>query len=400
MKNSKFNFYLLLLSSFFGSLVFQRGIFIIFLISLKIDSYQIGILQSLLFFSTFISEIPTGILGDMIGKKKTLMLGCFFQILSLLLIIFRPVFSYLIVSYILEGISYAFFSGTQSALFFEIVCDLKKDYIKYKSTYNSMTYSSLGIAIFIGAFLQEKSWNTVYIATLIAMILSFICLSFIVEVNENEEEKKIIPNKNFYDEMKEYLINFRQNRLIYFIVTVALLEAVAGYFYILGQSLFLSQELSIKKIAFIYACIQIFSGIIFKVSSLICKKFQIENIYYFSIKFLFIGMFFILYNKNFITFLLLIIVTGFSDCLFISSDNYIQKKIPDKIRCTALSILSFFTVIITSIIYLIYGKLNMYLSANNTFFLLIIPLIISFFTCKSYFRIKANEVVNKDERQF
>jgi len=52
------------LYSFFKSLVFQRGIFMIFLIGKGITMGQIGVLQAALFLTTFLSEVSAGYFGD------------------------------------------------------------------------------------------------------------------------------------------------------------------------------------------------------------------------------------------------------------------------------------------------------------------------------------------------
>lgn len=386
MKNNSKNLYILYLNSCFGSLIFQRGIFIIYLLTLGFNDYKIGLLQSSLFFSTFIFEIPTGILGDLIGKKKILLLGNFFQIISLFLIILNSTFNYFLLSFILEGMSFAFFSGTHSALFYETITDLDKNYIKTNSMYNFISSLSLGLAILFGAYIQLYSWKLVYCFSLFFSIMNFFCLLFLKEKKNTHQ----IEKKHF---CKNIVLYFKENIIfILFLLTISLLEAITGYFYILSQSLFFSQKLSIEKIAFIYSILQIFSSFIFKISSKISSKFKIQQIFFFIIKASIILMFFVLFNKSYITFILLIIITGFSDCIFINSENYIQNHIPDNIRCSILSIVSFFTVIITSLTYILYGKIDTYFEKKYTFFLLIIPLLISLCTCKIYFKIITKEM--------
>ena len=55
--------------------VFDRGIFILFLLSQGFSDVEIGLLQSILFASAFILEIPTGLLGDKYGRKKSVITG-------------------------------------------------------------------------------------------------------------------------------------------------------------------------------------------------------------------------------------------------------------------------------------------------------------------------------------
>ena len=79
---------LIMLINFFGNGFFDRALWIIYLISNGYSLVTIGILQSLLNFSMFVTEIPTGIFSDRYGRKKSLIIGRIFIILYYVTILF------------------------------------------------------------------------------------------------------------------------------------------------------------------------------------------------------------------------------------------------------------------------------------------------------------------------
>lgn len=68
--------------AFTSNLYFERSISIIYFLSLGWSLLQIGVIQSILNIVMALSEMPTGALGDRIGKKSLLIVG------SILIIIY------------------------------------------------------------------------------------------------------------------------------------------------------------------------------------------------------------------------------------------------------------------------------------------------------------------------
>ena len=71
MKNNK----KLLIIGFFGNLFFERGIWVIYLLSIGFNMFEVSILQAILNITMFLTEIPTGYISDKLGRKKGLLLG-------------------------------------------------------------------------------------------------------------------------------------------------------------------------------------------------------------------------------------------------------------------------------------------------------------------------------------
>ena len=109
--------------SFFNGLVFFAPVSLLVRTQAGVSQSMFFLLQALLSVITFLGEIPTGFLTDRIGYKRSLVLSQGLLLLArfLLFVSFickSPVlFS---VEAIVEGLSYCFVSGTDSAYVYEV----------------------------------------------------------------------------------------------------------------------------------------------------------------------------------------------------------------------------------------------------------------------------------------
>ena len=108
MNATKKNLWKYSLYTFFISLAFSRAIFMLFLKDLGFTTAQMGLLESILFVATFVMEIPTGILGDRIGRKWSMACGILFDLASSLIFLYLHSFSWMILAFVLTGTSFAF----------------------------------------------------------------------------------------------------------------------------------------------------------------------------------------------------------------------------------------------------------------------------------------------------
>ena len=72
--SKKFKFFMLY--KLFSSLIFTRGIFLLFLLQEKNMTFlEVATYQAIFFVSTTLFEIPTGVIGDKFGKVNSLLIG-------------------------------------------------------------------------------------------------------------------------------------------------------------------------------------------------------------------------------------------------------------------------------------------------------------------------------------
>ena len=147
------------LYTLFTQLRFTRIINILFIVqSLHFNLIQFAFLQSLFLGGQFISEIPSGIISDLLGKKKIVIIGLITLSLTPIIIItsihtsnnFR--YLILVIAFVLEGVGNALLSGSDDALFYEGIREegQEKKYAKIRGNMQFISSITLGVATGIG----------------------------------------------------------------------------------------------------------------------------------------------------------------------------------------------------------------------------------------------------------
>jgi MFS family permease len=104
---------------------FWLGIWVFYY--LRFTNYTgIGVIETILFFTVFIMEIPTGAVADLFGKKRTLIFGFFLQGVCNLLMAYTPNVYGLMLAVFLGGVGMTCISGTLDALLFDSLKNKKR----------------------------------------------------------------------------------------------------------------------------------------------------------------------------------------------------------------------------------------------------------------------------------
>jgi DHA3 family tetracycline resistance protein-like MFS transporter len=85
-----------------------------------INQFQIQILQSWFMFSIFIFEVPTGLVGDVRGRKFSVTIGALFAAIGFYIYGLSPNFYLFLASEAVVAIGVAFWSGAREALLYDI----------------------------------------------------------------------------------------------------------------------------------------------------------------------------------------------------------------------------------------------------------------------------------------
>lgn len=120
------NIKLFQIMSLFAGMIFSVPIWVSFYTRI-VNFTQLGLLSALAFGVTTLLELPTGALADLIGRKKTMMLGFFLFGLIDVVVGFASNITMLLVIFIISGIADALISGSDVALFFDSLKELGKE---------------------------------------------------------------------------------------------------------------------------------------------------------------------------------------------------------------------------------------------------------------------------------
>src|SRR6056297_3952494 len=168
------------LYGFLKNLRFFEPYLVIFLLSIELDLFSIGILYAVREAVTYIFEVPSGIIADTYGKKKELMACFVFYIISFGLFFSGRNFAALTAAMVFFGLGEAFRSGTHKAMIYSYL--ERKGWFEHKTYVYGMTRSFSLMGSAISAFLSVifvlniPSLKWIFIVCTIPYFLDFILI--------------------------------------------------------------------------------------------------------------------------------------------------------------------------------------------------------------------------------
>ncbi len=179
----KRNIKLLALFNFFTDFKFHSAILVLYFAKVT-GSYALAMsIFSVAMVSSALFEVPTGIFSDAIGRKRTILLGAFFAVLSAIFYATGVNYWFLFVGALCEGLSRSWYSGNNDALLHDTLAELgKKDsYDHYLGKLSSMFQIALAIGAAVGSVMAYQSFALVMWASVIPQA---ICLVLALRVAE------------------------------------------------------------------------------------------------------------------------------------------------------------------------------------------------------------------------
>lgn len=203
----------LFIITFIGGLYFYLPVFTLFLLNHEVTLATIVFAQVSYSVTSFLAEVPTGILADRIGQQHSVALGYFMDVIGLTLIVLFPGAAMLIVAQGMRGISGALMSGSKEALLYEYTQKAKRN---YKRDYSHMTsYEVLGFAcstLFAGVLIQlfgQASYVPIFFLTIIAVLVAGLISLTLPNISKGAD-----TGKGMFRELKQVLRLFRTTRML------------------------------------------------------------------------------------------------------------------------------------------------------------------------------------------
>jgi MFS family permease len=178
LKNRQY--YKFCMYGFLKNLRFFDAFFILFLVEKGISFTQIGILYALRELVTNLFELPSGIIADAFGRKRSLAGSFFLYITSFLLFYLFQNFWLFLIAFMFFGLAEAFRSGTHKGMIM--------DYLKLNNRENqaanyyghtrswSMTGSALSALIAGIIVLYGGSYESIFLYSVIPYVLNLILI--------------------------------------------------------------------------------------------------------------------------------------------------------------------------------------------------------------------------------
>lgn len=171
----KFCFY-----GFFKNLRFFDAFLILFFIEKGLSFLEIGVLYSLREIAIIILEIPSGVVADALGRRKTLIMSFFVYILSFVLFYFSQGFLLLTAAMLFFAFADAFRTGVHKAMIFQYLKAMH--WQKQKTDYygHTRSWSQMGSAVsaLLAGFivLYSGNYSSIFLASVVPYLLGMLLI--------------------------------------------------------------------------------------------------------------------------------------------------------------------------------------------------------------------------------
>lgn len=174
-RNTKLSY----LTDFFRGMIFHMPVWVAYELQF-ITLPQLALIEAIMQGTQLISELPTGAVADLLGKKTSVIIGRIIGIVGLVMYATSTNFSMFVLYAIVSGFGESFVSGAYDALIYD---SLKQDHKEHEyqkvASKSSMIFQlSFAGAILIGGLLSVWGYKAAIYASLaadsIALILSFL----------------------------------------------------------------------------------------------------------------------------------------------------------------------------------------------------------------------------------
>jgi MFS family permease len=144
---------------------------------------QLGVIDALSFAFGMIMEIPTGAIGDMLGKRWTIILATLFNAVGWSIMAMSNSISEVIIGFWIAQIGGAFYSGAADALLYDsMLADGRKDdYDRVYSMANNATLVTLIVSVLVGGWMYVVDFRFPHVAWALAFILALFAAVFLIE---------------------------------------------------------------------------------------------------------------------------------------------------------------------------------------------------------------------------
>lgn len=257
---------------FFSNLFFERSIFLLYLLHKGLSVGEVATYQAVINLTMLVFEVLTGVVADRRGKKVSLMIGALLMIVYHITMLLASQYYVFLVSAVIFGVGYTFVSGTDQSYIYDLVEERNHDTLKYLGYFSAVVTIAIGIASYLGGFIQRIQWEYLFIAGIAAQLIGIILLISLPNIKVRISEKGSERTKGA-SEIRTFVVlvrehSFMRDLAIYLTLNMGIVSAV----YIFAQELLSKYGLSVTEITSFYAIDRIVSALVFANVDRITKK--------------------------------------------------------------------------------------------------------------------------------
>jgi MFS family permease len=236
------------------------------------DSYALGLaVLSIEMLSTSIFEVPTGIISDVVGRRKTIILGAIMAVLTLVCYAIGINFAILALGSVFAGLARSFYSGNNQALLHDSLIENNQEeaYAEHAGKTSSMFQFALAASAVLGGVIAYYSFPLVM---WISVLPQIVCLVISLQVTEPKMRAKD-DTTNIYNHLKEAILKFKENSKLRSLSVASILEYGIGETMFQFTSAFVALLWPVWAIGISRMLANIFAAVSMRASGKITKRF-------------------------------------------------------------------------------------------------------------------------------
>ena len=344
-----------------STLDLTRGLWMIYLMSRGFTLIELGILEGVFHLTSFIMEIPTGIVADIYGRKTSRLLGRFIFLISLGIMFWSHSFLLQLIGFIITAIGYNLESGAGEALLYDSMKEIGIE-TQYKKTAgrNNLILEIGGVLSFIiGGFIAVRlGYSWVFIPSMLLCVISIINANSFTEPSLAKHEQKRLKKMGWIKALivqtgESFQVVKERPKIAFLIIFSELIFMFLTSLFFYLQTYWKGNGWDEFSIGLVLAGTSVMSAISGLKGEAIDKKIGDRAILLFAPLLLLISMWGIALTPYAPFFFIL---TGFIDgMLYVAIQDYLNKMIPSERRATVLSFQSMTFSIFMMIIFPIIG---------------------------------------------
>ncbi|MHA1522531.1 MAG: MFS transporter [Promethearchaeota archaeon] len=330
------------LAMFFRNLWVSMPVGILYYLDRGLTFVQMAIIEIVISAVIILTDIPSGALADIFGRKLSTGIGLFLWGGSLIITAASNSYPIYILAGIIMGLGESLMSGADKALFYDTLKELDEEdlYIKYIGKKDVLTSVSIILAAIFGAILYSVNISLpLYIHGAVNIIAGVIIFTM-MEPTVSEHPKTIGAQ---YKLILNSLTFTWKNKTVRFITLFYILVLIVpmGFVNIMEQPYLISIQIPIIYFGLIYAFTRGVIGF-FGPFRYTIERWLGEKASFYTITLVFGVMFVLMAFIQHPTGLIFLFILFFTrDYTWTILDKYSNDHIPSEKRATVLSIMNF-----------------------------------------------------------
>jgi len=343
IKSNIWKYYLATALAYFG---FFTPIIQLFYLDHNLTITKIAFLGVVWSLVRIILEVPSGVLADKWGRKKVFAISSLFAVFQVFILIYASSYWHFLFASVLSAVSFSFLSGTNIALFYDTLKQLKKEneFEKLWARQEIFTQVPLIIAFVSSGFLYKFSPLLPFQLSLVFLITSFL----VVLTFKEPKFYKPIEEVNVFTHFKQSMKFIWDNSFLRTILVFAVIFSIGSDIsYGYGQIYLKQLALPVVLFGIAYTFKSLFCTIFANIAPLIRKKIDYYGIFSLQMILITILFYIMVFTNNYLVGAICFVLIAIPHGMFtISKSSYVHKHTKSHRRATVDSMFSFVVALI------------------------------------------------------